>query len=214
MKRAPDEESSKPGPKPKKKQPSASVRRADSGSVLGLATAVASLKLSPVAKKTAGKKPRAKKAAHPKKKPEATKDMSSEQGEDSSVAPDLEDSILDSDEEVNQKQKAQEAGKGKVCAKAKAEKKNKQTKRGKAKAKSMCKDKPAGKKRPCMESFLAKQWLAFREEQLKALAETHPSLGYHEKVKLVAQRPGKLCPISGCQSCNVGNLYVATKCFM
>ena len=193
--RTPDEETkAKPGPKPKKKVlPSVAVRRADSGTLLGLAAAVSSLKLSPAKRKQAAKKPRAKTAPEPKPKIEETEDI----GSPDEVA---EDDLAMEGEEINEAEKVEQGrGKGKT-SKATAKGSAKKPKKGdvkktcpKAKAKSMCKDKPAGKKRPCMESHLAKQWLAFREEQLKALNESHPTLGYHDKVKLVATRPIKLC---------------------
>ena len=44
------------------------------------------------------------------------------------------------------------------------------------------------KKRPCMESFLAKEWLKFRDEKMQELKGTKP---YHQLLKDIAA----LCPV-------------------
>ena len=210
------QETARPGPK-KKEQKTTAMRRADSGSALGLAAAISKLTLSPAQKKQEAAKQgkqstsaSAKRAGRPKQTPPEAEQKKSEEAEEDLGSPEEpENEVQDVDADMNQQEKDENAeaseskapgkknGAGKLARshapKAKAKAKGK----AKAKAKALCKadgvEQNDAKKRKCMDSCLGKAWLAFRDEELASLAASDPDMKYHAKLKIIADRRLRTC---------------------
>ena len=170
------------------------LRKPSSSDVLGLAAAVSSLKLSP-AQKSAAKKNSGKKKT---KVEEPQEDLGSAQEDESQAESPVSYEQPESDEDINKKNRLEEARSGKPTRKKKQPKTAKDVKpKGKpqpkrkstgAKGSTEEEKKPKAKKgksdpvetaekknkKPCMESFLAKEWIKVRDEKLKELKGTKP----------------------------------------
>ena len=225
-------EKKRPGPKSKKIQ--SPPERKALADVLNLASAVSSLRLSPVAKKEKPKKNRAtnsdkqeptptpkdtaKTVSKTKKKLQFTDADEGDEEEPGDLFDD--DVLIDSDEEINREDRVREqdnpskkqrrakrskgcdlqkqnANKKKSTASRKAEPEKSPMPKAKAKAKAQAKAKAtesAGteekpKRTNVMTSYLAKQWLTFRKEQLAEMKVEKPGLTYKEAMKEIAERP-------------------------
>ncbi|CAE7749152.1 unnamed protein product [Symbiodinium sp. CCMP2456] len=186
----------KPGPVGKAEK--VALLRQASSNVLGLAAAVSSLKLSPADKAKAKPKARGRKAAVAEEAEKSDVGSADEDEAADEIQSPVSYEQVDSDEEINKTRRVAEEKGIKEPRKKKQPKAN--MAKGKAKAKSEPKpsrkgasnepkDKKGGagkkqkvdpvqtaeqKKRPCMESFLAKEWIRFKDEKLKELKGTKP----------------------------------------
>ena len=184
-------------PKKQEKTTAAARKVQDGSSALGLAAAISALKLSPTDRKKMPKKGRPDKGAKVEKQPE---NYDEDLGTPAEFSDDSGDGTINWEELKGEpaSKKGPKKKADKPCKQKKHEKGEKK-KPAKAKAKALCKkgdeaneeegEKKKKKKKSCMESFLAKTWLAYRDEQLKLMADDHPSMKYQEKLKLIAQRP-------------------------
>ena len=166
-------------------------RKAAAGSIIGLAAAVASLKLGP-GKGDSGKIPKGQRGrggrgrgkgrgkGGRRSKPEEEPDMKKDSDEESQLS----DEILDSDEEINKTHRA-----GKPNKRVRKQPTNGEKTKGKDKAKAKAKGKKTGDdnekpKRSFPKSHLFDEWKKFSNEQKAKLAGKMP---YHPMMKEIAK---------------------------
>ena len=203
-------QAAKPGPKKKETHKD---RRTSGKEVLGLAAAVSSLMLSPVANRS-----------KPKPAKNGGKGKGSKgKGRGRALAPtDSEENVADEEadaiSQVPENEIPQEDDLGERPAGAGKIKRRRRLARLRRAKKSATKDdvkehaepakkkkaKPAkngpmdkteaeektGEKRKCMDSFLAKQWLSFRKTELDRMKAASDPRSYHDKLKDIASRHG------------------------
>ncbi|CAE7207262.1 unnamed protein product, partial [Symbiodinium sp. KB8] len=199
------------GHQAKKAQAKALLRKSSSD-VLGLAAAVKGLKLSPAQKSASKPKGRGKKKPVEEEEQEeddiGSPEEDASEGPESFEKIDSDEEINKEDrvseaksgKQARKKKQpkatsSQSQSKGKGAAKAepkrkstgsgssKGETEKKEPKETNKRAKTPVENAEKNKKRPCMESFLAKEWLKFRDEKMQELKGTKP---YHQLLKDIA----------------------------